>query len=873
MRRLTLLLLLCLASLCLLAQSRETIRLTGQVIDAKDQSVISHASVYVETSKNIIGTASDLSGRFELSIASEEILTDSIELHVSCIGYKTLSLMIEKQGHISLGKLPLLHHSTVMQTVVVKPKKERYSRKNNPAVAIIREAMRRKESNRLSSSDSYSYRVYQKTLLAQGDIRRGKSYWGIPSFKIKQFVDSSALARTPILPFSLREKHSIVSQQAGHRPSTLLLDTKHYGVEQMIDEGMLSSNLDQLLRPVDIYEDDLKILSRQIISPLHDLLGITFYKYYLLDTIPDLYGNACYRIQFVPIEIRDAGFSGTLLIDTTDYSVHQVEMRLPSVANVNWVDRLEIKVRYTPHSVFKADGTSHTLWLPEEQRLETIFRLMKSLKLSGIAHVSTHYSHYKTGREALRPEISDPGHTIPTDSLQRPMIRLDNGYASVVRPCALAPVEQRAYDLVHYMRHNAGYKFFSLVARIASVGFFPIPIEPLHRERVYFDMGPVGTIISANKIEGIRLRLGGMTTARIHDRLFAEGYATYGTGDKRWKYYLRTTLSMRPKEIHPYSFPQDNVSFTIQDDLFFPGESSLGMYKDPITSIFGNYDITRRYYGLRINLMHEKDWSHALHSTLWLEYLRRRPTGTLEYRQVNEFGEPIRIDEIAHTQVGASLTWTPERTPYSGRRDGERLAADLYKPTIVLSGSCYPRGLFGNKETYGTILFSYFQRVYMSVIGAMDLAAQSGFAFGDVPQTELFSPYGNRSWIQDNEAFQTLEPLEYIADSYLDFRVLYHMNGLLLNRVPLIKRLGLRELLGVHGYWGSVSKKNLNIRPGQELLPGFASPMQNELHLELSVGLENIFRVLLVQYYYRVTNPSVPAKDRHAFRMGVKVSF
>ena len=864
---------LCLLPSLLPAQVTSSTTISGILYDRQTGEPIPYATISTETRQSVTGTASDDKGAFTIKLQQELIASDTIALQISCIGYEGRTLRLDKYQNHELGRIPLSRKETVIETVVVKPKKERYRRKGNPAVTIMRQVMQHKERNHLSALPDYSYQLYQKTLLAQGDVTRGKGYWGIPKWRMKSFVDSSALARTPILPFSLRERHIVYAQQSGHPEPPLLLGTRHKGVEQVVDEGLLSSNIDALLAPVDIYNNDLSLLSKEIIGPLHAQLGITFYKYYLRDTIPDASGNPCYQIQFVPIEMRDAGFSGTLLVDTVDYSIHRVEMRLPTTANVNWVDRLEITIDYAPQSITRQDGRPDTLWLPERQRLDALFRVSKRLDISALARVTSIYSHYETGTTALRPETLDPRLLLPADTLQQLMTRVIDDYGLVVRPEPIDSTEQRATQLVDYILHDPGYKLFSLGARMASVGFIPIPAEPLHRERVYLDLGPLETLISANLIEGVRLRLGGMTTARLHNQLFAEGYVTYGFKDKKWKYYARLIYATKPKELHPHSYPRNNFALAVRNDLFFPGEESYGLYKDGIASIFGTYGITRRYYGLDINASHEIDWSPSLYSNIWVDYQRQRPTGTLHYYALDAEGNQYEVEELRQAEIGASLSWTPGRTPYSGRKPGSIVSADIYKPTFTLSGSIYPRGLWGNEQTHGALHLAYSQRLYLSIFGALDITLQSGIALGDTPQSQLFTPYGNRAWLLVPDAFQTIQPLEFIADKYLDFKLLYRMEGLLFNRIPLVKRLGLRELVGIHGYWGDTSPRHRSPRPGQILLPTYAEPMRNNLHLEFSAGLSNIFKMLSVQYFYRITGKGLPARQRHSVRLGISVSF
>lgn len=865
--------LLLLPSSIVTAQEGNVTIVSGELYDVHTGQSVPYATISTKTLQGLVGSVSDDNGLFTLSVRQEQVVQDSITLQITCLGYEGLTLRLDKYQDQDLGRIALTPKATLMGTVVVKPKSGRYRRKGNPAVAIMRRVMDHKTQRQLSSLSNYSYQLYQKTLLAQGDVARGKSYWGIPKWRMKTFVDSSSLARTPILPFSLRERQMVYAQREGQPLPPLLLGNKHRGVEQVIDEGLLTSNLDALLAPIDIYDNNLPILSKEIIGPLNSQLGITFYKYFLLDTVPDARGNACYQIQFVPIEIRDAGFSGTLLIDTIDYSVHQVEMRLPSKANVNWIDRLGITIDYAPQSITHPDGRRDSLWLPYCQELNALFKVFDYLDISILARVTSIYSHYQLGLGALRPESLDPRLILPPDSLQRLVTRCVDDYGLVVRPEAIDSTERRAVQLADYILNDPRYRLFSLGARALSIGYFPIPTEPLRRERVYVDIGPLETLISANVIEGVRLRLGGMTTARLHKQLFAEGYVTYGSKDKKWKYYASLTYSRTPKEIHSHTYPRNNYTLSVRNDLFFPGEKAYGLYKDGIASIFGTYGITRRYYGMSTSASHERDWSPSTYTRSWLNYQRQRPTGTLHYYSIDSLGNRYEVQQFEQTEVGVSLSWTPGRTPYSGRRPVSVVSADLYKPSFTLSGLIYPKGFWGNRATHGALYIAYHQRLYLSILGALDVALQGGLALGATPQSQLFTPHGNQAWLLVPNAFQTLQPLEYIADKYLDFRLLYRMEGLLLNRIPLVKRIALRELVGIHGYWGDISPRHIIPIPGQIILPDYATPMRNNLHLELSAGLDNIFQMLSIQYFYRITGRDIPAWQRHAIRLGITFVF
>ena len=82
-----------------------------------------------------------------------------------------------------------------------------------------------------------------------------------------------------------------------------------------------------------------------------------------------------------------------------------------------------------------------------------------------------------------------------------------------------------------------------------------------------FDIGPLNTFISGNSVEGVRLRLGGITTANLSPHWFARGYAAYGTRDRKWKYNAELEYSFNSKQYHSREFPVHSIKFNEKYDI------------------------------------------------------------------------------------------------------------------------------------------------------------------------------------------------------------------------------------------------------------------------------------------------------------------
>lgn len=136
-------------------------QINGVLKDAKTGEPIPYANVFYEGKG--VGAITDIDGRFQVDKFPEwKALT------FSSVGYDTKRVPINQ--HTKELTVEMTPSDYLLNEVVVKPKRQRYSRKNNPAVELMKKVVASKELDDLKQKDHYDYNVYQKLTLALNNI-------------------------------------------------------------------------------------------------------------------------------------------------------------------------------------------------------------------------------------------------------------------------------------------------------------------------------------------------------------------------------------------------------------------------------------------------------------------------------------------------------------------------------------------------------------------------------------------------------------------------------------------------------------------------------------------------------------------------------
>lgn len=842
--------------------------LQGRIIDAQSKEGIPFGTILVLGTQKPVGTSSNVQGHFSLQIPQELLGKPQISLRISSVGYETKEYTWHSHSAHNLGTIALSELSNELETLVVRPKKERYRKKNNPAVMLIERAIAAKDSNQIKLFPDYSFQEYEKVLISQVGVSKGKKYFGLSAKTVDVYKDSSELVGLNTMPLSLREKQTVFASRGGTTLSPVITGRRIHGIEDTLDEGAITNGMEELLGgDIDVYANNIKMLHSEFPSPMNKHWATSFYKYYIKDTV-DYQGSSCFLMHFRPMNSRDIGLMGKIWIDTTQLSLRRVEMEMPKVSGLNFVEKMSIDVHFDPKETPRG-----AFWLPSKKKLAMILKPSNLFKHGVEVLVEREQHHYRFGAEALRPEYLDPRSELPETERKLAMQDRAGNYGLVDRPSALSAKEQKAVDFRAYLRQHKGFKILSSIGRLFTTGYLPIPFDLEHKERVKFDFGPYETMLGYNALEGWKLRIGGMTTANLMQHLFFEGYASYGMGDKAWKYYAKATYTPRKCIYQVSEGPRNNLSLMATKEVFLPGDEGSSMFKDGLASLLGDYRSLTRYYGEKYQLQYERDWTHNLSTKIWAQYLRKTGAGDLKFFQYDQALQAHTIPHVEESQIGAEATWVFGRARLRTAREGKSSDVTRFRPVITAGLKFFPKSLGGNPTSYLHSSLGYKHRLLLSMWGRLDINLEAGAVWGNAPQTSLFNPNANSGWLLRDNTFQTLRPIEYVADKYLSFMGTYHMRGLIFNRIPLIKHLRLREVFSINGYWGDMSAHNQRPRVGMPYLPSNSMPMNNHLHLELGAGIENIFSILRLEYFYRLTAPHIPPAERHAIRIRTSISF
>lgn len=795
------------------------------------------------------------------SLQNDQGLTS---LGVSSLGYNKKVIRLNANRRNDNLDIRLRPSSIDLAEVVIKPARERYSRKNNPAVDLIRNVIEHKNDNRIESQDEYEVGVYEKLTMSldnfNPDFEKNK-FWNKLKF-VKNYMDTSELTGKPILTLSVRETLSDVYYRKNPKTQKTIVKAKQtQGIDQTVDEGGITSNLEEIFQSVNIFDNNIKILLNNFVSPLSSLLATSYYKYYIMDTL-DISGDTCVDLAFVPVNSQGYGFTGRLYI-TLDgkYSVKKFRLNTPQNINLNFIDNLYIEQEFKQ--------TADSTWVVDTENTHLNFYFIEGAQ-QVYAHQLRVYSGYQFNVEKRDSIFSllGPVHVL-SEATERPDIFWENN-----RYVPLSKKEDVLDDLLAELRKIPVFNVIIKTAEILISGY--IQTGP-KRELNYFDIGPMNTVFSANHLEGFRMRVGGMTTAHLHPHLFASGYLAYGMDDRKFKYNARLTYSFDKKKYHEGENPVNNLSFTQEYDVYTPGQDFLFTSKDNmfVTWKVGQ-PVTHMNYVRKSLLQYEKEWLNGLTFKTWLRRQNEEAAGTLQYLRRDDDGNILRQQSITSSEIGAQFRFAPGERAYAGRKGKESLFnVSKDAPIFKLSHQWGIKGILGSDYNYNRTEFSAEKRIWLSSFGHIDAQLKAGKVWNQVPFPLLILPNTNQSITIQPEAFHMMRAMEFVADQYVSLNATYYLKGWILNRIPLVRWLKFREVVSFNGIYGNLSDRN-NPALGHKnlfLLPEGTAGLGNKPYMEVSFGLENIFKILRVDYYYRLTYLDDPNIRRSGFRIALRFSF
>ncbi|MCQ6956999.1 DUF5686 and carboxypeptidase-like regulatory domain-containing protein [Mucilaginibacter aquariorum] len=825
----------------------------GTVTDAKTHEPLQ--AVTVQFSGTSIGTSTDNHGNYTLKGNG---VNKAIKF--SFIGYQTVTRDLGSEKNTELNVAMSEDNQLLNEVVIKSAKKARYSNRNNPAVELIRQVIAHKNRNRVENYDFAEYHQYEKMMFALSNLSDRFKNKGL--FKKYQFLfrtqDSTEIGGKNLLPIYMEEKlsHNFFRKQPFAKKQFIEADKQVKYDENFIDNQGLSSWFNRMYQDINIYDNNVSMLGNQLLSPIADG-SPTFYKFFITDTLKDVTPNLI-ELSFTPRTTTDLLFEGKIYITMDgNYAVEKSLLTVNKNINLNFVRQMQAVLTFEKAS----DGKYHL----NQSDLKIEFGLKKN-KGGGILgervvilrdfmiNIPRPLNTYQGASEVIS---ADAG-------------KKDDDYWNANRPDSLKAAEANIYKNIDSLQTIPSFRRTMDIATLVLAGY---------KSFGPFEVGPVNTFYNFNPIEGFRLRLGGRTTTTLSKRWYAETYGAYGFKDQKFKYFLSGTFSFNNKSV--YSYPQSYIRASFQHDTKIPGQELQFVQEDNFFLSFkrGYNNILTYNNVFRLDYVQEflNHFSYKIGIKRWSQFAAGPNVGGALYFENDLNGGGNIIEGVKNLEVSAEIRYAPHEKFYQGKLYRTPIP-DKY-PVYTLRYQQGIKGALGGQYRYENITGNITKRFYLSQLGYADVSSEGGVIAGKVPFPLLDIHHANQSYALQLQSYNLMNFQEFVSDHYAAINIDQNFNGFIFNKIPLLKKLKLRETISYKVLWGGVRSQNnpdndpslLNF-PERNGIP-FTYALTNGPYQEGSVGIGNIFKVLRLDYVKRFSYLDHPNIAKSGIRALILLQF
>jgi Family of unknown function (DUF5686)/CarboxypepD_reg-like domain len=817
----------------------------GFVKDASTMKPIQFVSIYFEGGRGVT-TGED--GSYSIVTYRDKLTT----LNFSFTGYKKNSRKIipGKEQTVNIE----LELSDTLKGVVVKTKRRsKYRNKDNPAVELIDLVIQNREKNRIKAYDFVQYNQYEKLRLSLTNkpekLIRNRLF---RNYKfILENIDSTTIEGKSLLPIYLAEKLSDkYFRKNPESEKTVLLGEKKVSYGDFLDDNGISQYLNRLYADINIYDNNVTILTTQFLSPIADL-GPTFYRYYIKDTI-QLEGIKLIELYFTPRNPNDLLFRGTMFITLDgNYGVQKISMTISKNANLNWTRELRINQDFER----APDGRFHVI----KSSMLAEFALTRNASGGILGERIVSFKNFLTDTPApdsiyLAKDLVDKSNTAsPTDS-----------FWIANRHNPLSMVETKAYYNIDSLKNMKSFKRFGDIITLLFSGYYSFGA---------WELGNTNTFYSFDPVEGFVLKVGGRTTPKFSNFIYLQNYIAYGFTDKILKYYAAVTYSFNHKSI--YSYPLNYLKFSYQYDTEVPGQELLYASEDNFLLSFKRGDNNKWLYNNNFKIEYVREFGKNIMYTFGFRNWKQTPAGDIVYQKVedNSF-----VHNVTTSELSVQMRWAPNEQFYQGKNI--RVPIINKYPTFWFRYISGIKGLLGGEYNYQNLSISIEKRFYLSQLGYLDASVDGGYIFGKVPFPLQTIHHANQTYAYQVHSYNLMNFMEFVSDKYAASNLDFYFNGFFFNKIPLLKKLKIREVASFKILYGSVRDEN-NPDKSQYLFKFPVDATGNKTtyafngkpYMEISVGIANIFRLIRVDLVKRLSYLDNPGISEWGIRTKIKFDF
>lgn len=802
------------------------VKISGVVKDEKNQSVPFANIVFTGSS---IGTVSDENGKFYLE--SNKTYT---KIEVSFLGYETKTIPV-KSRDFNLT-IVLKEEAARLEQVFIYSGKVK--KKGNPAIAILEKIWAKKRQNGIYLFDQYQYEKYEKLEFDMNNVDsamiKSKLFKGMEF--VFEGIDTSNVTGKAFLPIFINESvyASFGKNKGGKKLREDLVANKNSGFNN--NQNVIAFIKD-LYIDYNIYDSYIKIFDKSFVSPISKAAGVSTYNYILSDSA-FIDNKWCYNILYYPRRKGEMTFKGDFWVNDTTFAIKEINMQANKSANINWVKDIYIEQEF--------EVLNDSVFLLKRDYMMSDFSLNKKDKSKGLYGKRT--TMYKDYNFNLKKE--DAFYNEEINAYDKNIYTKADDYWDQNRQEQLNENEQGIYKMLDTLATVPKFKRIYNLVSILGSGYI---------ELNKFDFGDVFSTFGKNDVEGWRLRAGGRTYLGGNEPWRLQGYTAYGFKDDKFKYGFSGKWMLNPKSRFTVGLgnrrdvEQIGVSLTTTNDVMGRSFASSSLFSSGDNSKLTSINLSNFFMSIepRNNLEFRVGASYRTLESASPE------TFNLDYWVDKE--NNIKKAELAQSEIDFSVRYTPNRKTigYGVERNE---VTDTYS-TLFINYSKGIKGLFNSDFDYQKVQFYYRQPILIGGLGRMFTTFEVGKTFGEVPLGLLNVVPGNQSYFTIENTYSLLDYYEFVTDTYASLHVEHNFNGKFLSRIPLLKKLNLREIVGVKGVWGEISDKNIALSASNI---NYVAPTKG--YYEYSVGIGNIFKVFRIDFSWRGNYKDVPNANNFAIK-------
>jgi hypothetical protein len=819
---------------------------SGTVRDAVTKETLPNVSVFFKDTK--IGVQTDVNGKYSLVSPDPQS-----ELSFNYVGYRVILKNIIPSATQELDVSLVPDAKALDEVIIVGGKKIKYRNKDNPAVELIRQVIAHKEENRIKSYNTASFRQYEKMLFSLSNV--SDKFKGKKMFRNYQFLfqeqDSTLIGGKNLLPVYIQEKLSdnYLSKNPEKNKTVVIAEKQVNFDSRYIDNKGMKTYFDRMYQDIDIYKNNISVISNEFLSPISDGAP-AFYKFFITDTLKNQKPQVI-ELSFTPRNTNDMLFEGKIYVtNDSHYAVTGASFAVNKNINLNFVRALKIDLNFEAN-----DKGKYSL---SKSNLLADFGIGKTKGIGFTGERTVTFKNYQF--DTVLPDTIFQGKStvVQADAAKR-----NDQFWEKNRLDTISKNQLKIYGNIDTLQNLPSFKRTMKIVTLLFAGY---------QNLGPYEIGPVNTFYSFNNVEGLRLRIGGRTTPELSKRYYFENYLAYGIKDEKWKFFLSGTYSFNNKSI--YEFPQNYIRASFQRDTKIPGQELQFVQEDNFLLSFKRGVNDMLLYNDFYRLDYVKEFENHFSYSLGFKKWSQTPAGGLNYINSNN----QLVNRLSTSEVSIQLRYAPNEKFYQGKIYRVPIA-DRY-PVFNLRYTAGLKGVFGGEYNYHSLMGSIDKRFYLSQLGYSDVTFEGGYIAGKVPFPLLDIHRANQTYAYQLNSYNLMNFLEFVSDHYVSINIDHNFNGFFFNKVPLIKRLKLREVVSFKALYGGLrNENNPNFQTGLYQLPVYENGAQrtyalgNEPYMEGSVGVGNIFKLLRIDLVKRFNYLNNPEVSEWGIRARVKFDF